>query len=83
MHARPHPNCTKLASLLNVAALAQEAALREHLSKTLLCPKEFFQRSPPPSMNGAEHSQPPSAKGSSAPNGGAADDGKADGVKAS
>ena len=78
-----HAQCIELASLLRVTPLAQEAALKEHLSKTLLCPKEFFQRSPQSAMNGAEHSQPHSTKGSSAPNGGAANEGGADGVKAS
>ena len=76
-------HCIKLAGVLRVTPLAQEAALKEHLSKTLLCPKEFFQSLPPPAMNGAEHSQPPAVKESSAPNGGAAKEGGADGIKAS
>ena len=78
-----HAHCIKLATRLRVTAFAQEAALKEYLSKTLLCPKEFFQRSPHLAMKGAEHSQPPSGKGSSAPNGGAENEGGADGVKAS
>ena len=78
-----HAHCIKLATVLRVTPLAQEAALKEHLSKTLVCPKEFFQRLPPPAMSEAEHSQPPAVKESAAPNGGAAKEGEADGIKAS
>ncbi|KAK9840915.1 hypothetical protein WJX81_000140 [Elliptochloris bilobata] len=62
---------------INYAAGAalQEEALKEHLSKTLLSPDEFFKRSPPPAMNSAEHSQLPKALGKQPPGGGAGEDG--------
>ena len=58
-----------------LGCMEQEAALKEHLSKTLLSPDAFFKRPPPPHLNGAAHSMPPKSQATQPPKG----DGQANG----